>query len=102
LIYEINGPFFFGAADKFMEVIERVQGPVKTIILNMSKVPAMDATAIHAMNKLRKTCKTYKTKLILVGVQPQPYSALEKAGFIEKIGEDNVFESLEEALVRTV
>ncbi|WP_139902379.1 sulfate permease [Clostridium thermarum] len=98
LVYEINGPFFFGAADKFAEVIEQVQGPAKVLILKMNLVPAMDATAIHAMNKLRKTCKASKTKLILTGVKAQPYSALEKAGFIDKLGEGAVFESLEEAL----
>jgi SulP family sulfate permease len=101
LVYEINGPFFFGAADKFAEVIEQVQGPAKVIILKMDLVPAMDATAIHSMNRLRKTCKAFKTKLILTGVQAQPYSALEKAGFIKKIGEENIFESLEEALEKT-
>ena len=101
LVYEINGPFFFGAADKFTEVIEQVQGPVKGIILNMNKVPVMDATAIHAMNKLRKTCKAFKTELILVGVQAQPYSALEKSGFIDKIGEGCILGSLEEAFEKT-
>lgn len=102
LVYEINGPFFFGAADKFVEVIEEVQGPAKVAILKMDNVPAMDATALHAMNKLRKTCKEFKTRLVLTGVQAQPYSVLDKSGFIEKMGKGNIYQSLEEALQETV
>lgn len=98
LVYEINGPFFFGAADKFMEVIKEVQGPSKYIILKMTNVPAMDATAIHALENLYSSCKVYKTDIILSEVQEQPYSVLEKSGFISKIGKENVCSSLNEAL----
>lgn len=98
LVYEINGPFFFGAADKFMEVIKEVQGPSKYIILKMTNVPAMDATAIHALENLYSSCKVYKTDIILSEVQEQPYSVLEKSGFIGKIGKENVCSSLNEAL----
>ena len=98
LVYEINGPFFFGAADKFMEVIEEVQGPAKKLILNMNKVPAMDATAFHALERLRRTCKEFKTELILSGIRQQPYNVLEKAGFIEKVGVANICLDLDEAI----
>lgn len=98
LIYDINGPFFFGAADKFMEVIQEIDKDTKYIILKMSNVPAMDATAYHAMEKLYKTCKSCRAELFLSGVQEQPYSVLEKAGFIDKIGRDNIFGNLDEIL----
>ena len=98
LVYEINGPFFFGAADKFVDVIQEVQGPAKTLILKFTHVPAMDATAYHSLETLYKTCKVHNTDLILSGVQSQPYSVLEKAGFIDKIGEDKIFKDLDEAL----
>jgi len=98
LIYEINGPFFFGAADKFVEVIDRVGKPSKVLVLRMRNVPAMDATAYHALNQLYKTCKKHKTKILISSIQAQPYSVLEKAGFIEKIGEDSLCLNLEDAL----
>ena len=99
VIYDINGPFFFGAADKFTEVIYSVQSKTKVMILKMANVPAMDATAIHALESLYRTCKIHKTKLLLAEVQEQPYHALEKAGFTLKIGEENISKKLDEAIV---
>lgn len=98
LIYEINGPFFFGAADKFMEVIDKVQKPSRFMILRMRNVPAMDATALYALERLFNTCKKNKTKLLISNIQKQPYSMLKKAGFIQKIGEDSLYKNLEDAL----
>lgn len=98
LVYNINGPFFFGAADKFMEVIQEIDRDTKYIVLKMANAPAMDATAYHALENLYKTCKARRVKLFLSGVQDQPYSVLEKAGFINKIGEQNIFDNLEDAL----
>ncbi|MDF2532632.1 MAG: high affinity sulfate transporter 1 [Clostridia bacterium] len=99
IIYDINGPFFFGAADKFTEVIYSVQSKTKVIILKMSNVPAMDATAIHALENLYRVCKIHKTKLVLNEVQEQPYHVLEKAGFIGKIGEENISRKFDEEIV---
>ncbi|QGU96802.1 sulfate permease [Clostridium bovifaecis] len=98
LVYEINGPFFFGAADKFKEVLNEVQGNAKVLIIQMAKVPAMDATAFHALETLYKNCRSHKMKLMLSGVQEQPYSVMEKYGFIDRIGKENICESLNEAL----
>jgi SulP family sulfate permease len=99
IIYDINGPFFFGAADKFTEVIYSVQSRTKVIILKMSNVPAMDATAVHALENLYRVCKIHKTKLLLNEVQEQPYHVLEKAGFIGKIGEENISKKFDEEIV---
>jgi SulP family sulfate permease len=99
IIYDINGPFFFGAADKFTEVIYSVQSKTKVIILKMSNVPAMDATAVHALENLYRVCKIHKTKLLLNEVQEQPYHVLEKAGFIGKIGEENISKKFDEEIV---
>lgn len=98
IIYNINGPFFFGAVDKFTEIIRSVQENTKVIILNMTNVPVMDATALHALSNLYSACKAYKTRLILIDIKKQPYSVLEKSGFLFKLGKKNIFKSLEEAL----
>jgi len=98
LVYEVNGPMFFGAADKFVEVVNEVQDAAKVLILSMKNVPAMDATAHRALEALYKTCKRNKTKLILSEVQEQPYAVLKKAGFLDKIGHDSLCEDFKEAI----
>lgn len=98
LVYEVNGPMFFGAADKFMQVVDEVQDAAKVLILSMKNVPAMDATAHRALEGLYKTCKRNETKLILSGIQEQPYSVLKKAGFLDKIGEDSLCQDCKEAI----
>jgi SulP family sulfate permease len=98
--YEINGPFFFGAADKFVNVIKEISIPPKVLIIKMSKVPAMDATALDGLEKLKRICKRNKTEIILLQLQEQPYKTLEKAGFLEAVGMDNICENVEDAISR--
>jgi SulP family sulfate permease len=98
--YEINGPFFFGAADKFVNVIKEISIPPKVLIIKMSKVPAMDATALDGLEKLKRICKRNKTEIILLQLQEQPYKTLEKAGFLEAVGLDNICESVDDAISR--
>ncbi len=95
---QVNGPMFFGAADKFLEVINEVNGKTQTIILRMRNVPAMDATAVHALKRFIKSCHKYKIKILLSGLKPQPYDVLEKAGVIAVIGKENLFDLFETAL----
>jgi SulP family sulfate permease len=98
--YEINGPFFFGAADKFVNVVKEVSVAPKVLIIKMSKVPAMDATALNGIEMLHGICKRNKTEIILLQLQEQPYRTLEKAGFLEMIGNDNICESIEDGIAR--
>lgn len=100
LVYDINGPLFFGAAEKFTESIIRVQGKTNVIILKMNNVPAMDATASHALEALYEKCKLNNINLILYGLQSQPYSVLKKSGFINEIGLDNIRNNIDEALIK--
>lgn len=97
-IYEINGPFFFGAADKFMEASSEVGKKTKVLIVKMKHVPAMDATALHAFTRLVKNCKKQKIQLLVTGIQEQPLQVLEKAGVIELIGADHIFTGLGDAV----
>ena len=97
-VYEVNGPMFFGAADKFMQVIDEVEDAAKVLILSMKNVPSMDATAHRALERLYRDCKKNHTKLILSGVQEQPYTVLKKAGFLSKIGEDSLCPNCQEAM----
>lgn len=101
-VYEINGPLFFGAADKFLEAITEVDGKTKIIILRLRNVPAMDATAIHALKRFMKVCNHHKIKLMISGIREQPYEVLEKADIIASIGAEHVFEKFEDALIYAI
>lgn len=96
LVYEIDGPMFFGAADKFLDI--SVNDDVKVIVLRMRSVPAMDITALNTLEKVYKTCEDKNVTLILSHVNEQPYSMMKKAGFVEKVGEINFRENIDAAL----
>ena len=98
LIYEINGPFFFGAADKFLDASTEVGKKTKVLIIKLKHVPAMDATALHAFSRMIKICKKRKITFLLTGIQEQPRQVLEKAGLIQVIGEDHIFAGLGDAI----
>lgn len=97
-VYEVNGPFFFGAADKFMDTLKGIGSHVDFVVLGLEKVPAMDATAIQAFRIFIEICKKNKTRLVLHGIQTQPKEVLEKSELYEIIGSENIFDNLEDAL----
>jgi len=78
-IYEVNGPFFFGAADKIREVVGEIEKPPRVLILRMRNVPAVDATGVHALEQLALKCKSQGTMLILAEVRDQPLAVLLRA-----------------------
>ena len=98
LIYEINGPFFFGAADKFLEAASDVGKKTRILIIKMKHVPAMDATALHAFSRIVKLCKKRKITLLVTGIQEQPKQVLDKAGITQMIGEGHIFPGLGSAV----
>lgn len=100
IIYEINGPFFFGAASKFKDILRTVHSTSKILILILRNVPAIDATGIVTIKDIYEECKNNNSVLILSGIHAQPLFAAEKAGLIEKIGDENVRGNIEDALNR--
>ncbi len=97
-VFEINGPFFFGAADKFRDMLREIQRKPKILILRMRYVPSIDATGLRALEDLyEQSCKD-KTKIILSGVNEKLLHMLRNFGFIERIGEDNVHQTIDQAL----
>lgn len=99
-VYEINGPFFFGAASAFKETIRRLEKPPKVRILRMRNVPAIDATGLNLLKESVEDCRKNNTYLILSGVHKQPLAALSQFGLLAIIGEENVFSNIESALRR--
>lgn len=98
VIYEINGPFFFGAADNFLKTFKTLEKAPKVLVLEMSHVPAMDSTGYMALNRLHGLCKQGGTKMMLVGLREQPYRTLDNYGFIKKLGEGRTFNHLVEGI----
>ena len=98
LVYEINGPMFFAAADKFMQ-ISTAPG-IKVVILRMRSVPAMDITALHSLEKIMATCKKREITLLMSHVQEQPMAIMKKAGFDKEVGEENFCAHIDDALAR--
>jgi SulP family sulfate permease len=96
LVYEINGPMFFGAADKFMDI--SLDSHAKVVILRMRSVPAMDANALHTLNHVLKACNKKHITLILSHVQEQPLKMMQKAGFDKLVGKDNFCDNIDIAL----
>ncbi len=97
VVYEINGPFFFGAASTFVEHMEKIK-ECKIIILRMRKVPAMDASGYHALYKIYRKCVATNTRLILCQIQKQPLKVLKNYGFIEILGKENFAMNIDNAL----
>lgn len=99
-IFEINGPFFFGAANKFKNALGAISDPPKILILRMRHALTLDATALQALESLHDRSRRNRTLLILSGVHAQPLVVLERSGLLDAIGEDNVFSHIDGALER--
>ena len=100
-VFEINGPFFFGAVDKFREAIDRVAERPKVLIIRMRNVPAIDSTGIAVLEKLCLDNRKHGTHFVLSGVHSQPLIAIEQAGLIDVFGEENIHDNIDSALIRT-
>jgi SulP family sulfate permease len=101
VLYEINGPLFFGAAERFRSVLGEIAAKPRVLVVRMRHVPAMDSTGIHALRELaRDQGKSNRTTLILAEVLTQPMTVLVNSRLVEEIGAENVFDSLEAALER--
>lgn len=97
-VFEINGPFFFGAAKKFKDQMLKIEKPPKVRIIRMRNVPAIDATGLQTLREFYSDAKKYNTHLILSGVHTQPMLAMMKAGVLELYGEQNILGNIDDAL----
>lgn len=98
LVYEINGPMFFAAADKFMDI--QTETGMKAVIIRMRGVPAMDISALRSLRNINSVCKKRGITLILSHVNEQPMSVMKHAGFIYEVGEENFCPNIDASLER--
>jgi sulfate permease, SulP family len=100
LIYRVFGALLFGAADKLDSVIRRANTDTRVVILHMAAVTALDATALNALDSLHAKLRHHKKHLILSGPHTQPYVLMEKSGFLDRVGAENIAADLESAVAR--
>jgi SulP family sulfate permease len=100
-VYEIDGPFFFGIANKFDESMKSLGKKPKVRIIRMRKVPFMDSTGLHNLESLCRLSKKENIQVILSGVNEKVRSVLMKSKMDEKIGEENICSNIEEALAKS-
>ena len=97
-VYEINGPFFFGAAEKFRDNLDIVGRRPKVLIIRMRNVPAVDSTGLHALKEVVHRSRGQGTRVILSDVHAQPMVALERSGLLDELGDENVLGHIDDAL----
>ena len=97
-VFEINGPFFFGAADKFRDMLREIQNKPKILILRMRYVPSIDATGMRALEDLHEQSIKDKTQIIISGMSDSLFERLKHFGFVEKIGAAFIHKTIDQAL----
>lgn len=98
-VYEINGPMFFAASDKFNYILDNTKG-IDVLILRMRNVPAIDASGVEMLDKITKRCKKHNIEVVFSHVNEQPMHAMEKAGFVQRVGKENFCDHIDSALRR--
>ena len=101
LIYRIFGSFFFGAADKLESALKSVKQEPDVLILRMRKVLAMDATGLNSLEDLYERLRSHHKHLILSGPHAQPLFMMDKAGFLDRLGRENVCANIDLSLARS-
>ena len=99
-VYEINGPYFFGIATKFEELMAQMGDRPRVRVIRMRKVPFIDSTGLHNLTTLCEMSRREKIEVVLSGVNEQVHGALERAGIIEMLGGENVCPNIHVALER--
>ena len=97
-VYEINGPYFFGIASKFDDIMVNLEKRPKVRIIRMRRVPFIDSTGMHNLQNLCQMSHREGIHIVLSGVQPKVYSVLENNGFCEMLGKDHICPNINVAL----
>ena len=99
-VYEINGPYFFGIATKFEELMAQLGDRPKVRVIRMRKVPFIDSTGIHNLTNLCVMSRREKIEVVLSGVNDTVHAALQRSGFYELLGPDHICPNINAALER--
>ncbi len=99
-VFEINGPFFFGAVETFRETLDGIGERPRVLVIRMRGVHALDSTGMHALRDVVRRSRRGGAAVILSDVQPQPRAVLEAAGSLSEIGAANIAVDIDDALAR--
>ena len=99
-VYEIEGPLFFGTVRKFELATERARTDCKYLVLRMRNTIYLDAGGIRALEQCKAACDRKGITIVISGIHTQPYLLLEKTGMADKLGRENIFENINQALDR--
>ena len=99
-VYEINGPYFFGIATKFEETMALLGDRPKVRVIRMRKVPFIDSTGLHNLENLCRMSQKEKITIVLSGVNEKVHKVLERAGFYQLLGQENICPNINVALER--
>ncbi|TFW70975.1 sodium-independent anion transporter [Methylotenera oryzisoli] len=96
VVVAMDGPFFFGAAERLESALESVHGHADILVMRLGRVPFIDATGLQSLWDLMGTCSRHKTRLVLCEARPNVLEKLKRAGLVEKIGTWNVLDHIHE------
>jgi sulfate permease, SulP family len=96
LVYRIDGPFFFGAAEKLERTLERLQLGVATVVLRLGRVPFMDATGLNTLGEIVGRLQRRQVRVLLCGIHPGLRKSLDDAGITTQVGEANICTNMRE------
>lgn len=99
-VFEVNGPFFFGAAYKFKDSMRFIETTPQVLIIRMRHVPVIDSTGLHTLERVFNETGRTGTKFVISGIQPGVLKELEKSHLADKIGRENILTNIEDALER--
>jgi sulfate permease, SulP family len=99
VVVSMDGPFFFGAAERLESALESVHGHADILVMRLGRVPFIDATGLQSLWDLLDTCKRHKTRLVLCEARPNVLEKLKRSGLVEQIGSSNVLAHIHELTV---
>ncbi|MBP3855812.1 MAG: sulfate permease [Ruminiclostridium sp.] len=97
-VYEINGPMFFAASERYKYMLDDTD--ISVLIIRMRNVPAIDAAGVEALSRIVKRCEREGVKVVFSHVNEQPMHAMRKAGLTDEVGEENFCTHIDTALIR--
>jgi len=100
LVYRIDGPFFFGAAEKLERTLERLQLGVETIVIRLGRVPFMDATGLNTLGEIIGRLKKRHVHVLLCGIHPALRQSLDASGITAQVGAGNICNNMQEVATR--
>jgi SulP family sulfate permease len=100
LVYRIDGPFFFGAAEKLERTLERLQLGVETIVIRLGRVPFMDATGLNTLGEIIGRLKKRHVHVLLCGIHPALRQSLDASGITAQVGAANICNNMQEVATR--